>query len=370
MEKLIRVAHLTSVHRRGDTRVFLKECTSLAKFGFEVFLVVADGKGNELKDNISICDVGLSSGRLKRIFKTTTDVYKKALELNADIYHFHDPELIPVGLKLKKMGKIVIFDSHEDVPSQILSKHYLNQPCKLILSKIFAIYERYACQRFDAIVCATPHIKDKFLKINPNALNISNFPILNELTNTTHWQDKKNEVFYVGELTPARGIKEMIKAMAFVDNGRLNLGGVFPEAAVEQEVKTYPEWSKINALGFLDRAGLVSAMAQSKAGLVTLQPLINYIDALPVKMFEYMAAGLPVIASNFPLWRRIVEDNNCGICVDPLDSKAIAEAISYLIFHPDEAEKMGQNGRKAVLEKYNWGIEEKKLIELYRELMR
>jgi glycosyltransferase involved in cell wall biosynthesis len=110
-------------------------------------------------------------------------------------------------------------------------------------------------------------------------------------------------------------------------------------------------------------------MSHSKAGIVTFHPLPNHIDAQPNKMFEYMSAGLPIITSNFPLWKEIVEGNSCGICVNPLDPEEIGKAIEYIISHSNEAEKMGQNGKKAVLEKYNWQVEEKKLFEVYEELL-
>ena len=103
------ITHLTSVHPRYDTRIFLKECTSLAK-KYQVNLVVADGKGDEVKNGVSLYDVGKESGRLNRILKTPKKILKKAIDLDSDIYHLHDPELVFIGLELKKIGKIVIFD--------------------------------------------------------------------------------------------------------------------------------------------------------------------------------------------------------------------------------------------------------------------
>lgn len=365
-----KITHLTSVHPRYDTRIFLKQCTSLANAGYETHLVVADGKGDEEKNHVAIHDVGASKGRFARIRNAPKRVFKKALELNADIYHLHDPELIPIGLKLKKVGKKVIFDAHEDVEKDILSKEYLKCAGRVV-SYAYAKYERNACKKLDAVVAATPYIRDKYLNLDVRSVDINNFPLLGELAiGEIDWSQKQNQVCYVGGITRIRGILEVVRAMEKVTaDVRLQLGGSFSEVAFETETKAEKAWAKVDELGWLDRDGVRSTLQRSVAGLVTLQPVINYLDSLPVKMFEYMSAGVPVIASNFSLWREIVEGNNCGLCVDPLNPAAIAEAIDYLVNNPQEAEQMGRNGQKAVEERYNWAIEEQKLLKLYRELL-
>lgn len=367
---MVKITHLTSAHPRYDTRIFVKECCSLAKNKkYKVSLIVADNLKDEIKKNVAIYDVGKLESRFKRMFKTTKNVYKKALELNSDIYHFHDPELIRIGRKLQKKGKKVIFDSHEDVPKQLLGKPYLNKVILKIISYIYKKYEAKLTSKFDGIIAATPYIKNKFISINPNTIDVNNYPITDELFNDVKWEDRKDEVCYIGGIAKVRGICEIVKALEqTTSNVTLNLAGLFNDKSLEEEVKKFPGWEKINELGFLNREGIANVLQTSKAGLVTLHPIINYLDALPVKMFEYMASGIPVIASNINLWQEIVQKNKAGLCVDPLNPQAISEAIDYLYNNPLEAKQMGENGKKAVQKQYNWSIEETKLMAFYSSL--
>ncbi|WP_434563080.1 glycosyltransferase family 4 protein [Pseudomonas sp. R1-6] len=367
----MKIAHVTSAHSRFDIRIFQKECKTLALHGYDVYLVVADGKGDESAEGVNIIDAGFLPGRLNRMFRTTRMVYSKAVSVKADVYHLHDPELIPVGLKLKKLGKTVIFDSHEDVPKQILSKPYLDPLSRRVLSFAFSAYERFACRKMDGVLTATPYIRDKFLSINSNVMDINNFPLVGELSADVEWSEKRREVCYVGGITSIRGIREVVDAMGLAHSGaRLNLVGGFSEPGVEAHVKGGSGWASVNQCGQLGRAEVRDVMARSVAGLVTFYPLPNHIDAQPNKMFEYMSSGIPVIASNFPLWREIIEGNDCGICVDPLSPRSIANAIDFIMENPEQAGQMGRNGQKAVSERYNWDVEGRRLLTFYAALNR
>jgi len=363
------VCHLTSAHPRYDTRIFVKQCRSLARAGLDVRLIVADGKGNEERSGIKVQDVGPSAGRWGRMLKSAKAVFLAALEQGADVYHLHDPELIPYGLRLKRMGARVVFDAHEDVPKQLLSKPYLGPRRLWLLSKSFSLYENYACQRFDGVIAATPYIRDKFRYINNNTIDINNFPILEELQVAANIEKNRREVCYVGGLSAVRGIREVVAALPLTrSKAKLNLAGSFSDKTLERALKIHEGWSHVNELGYLGREQVREVLGRSVAGLVTLHPIANYLDALPVKMFEYMAASIPPIASNFPLWRRILEDDKCGLCVNPLNSMEIAQAIDYLVENPAVARELGENGRRAVMTKYNWGIEEGKLLDFYRRI--
>jgi len=332
--------------------------------------VVADGLGDEQVDSVRIVDVGRASSRVERALRTTRRVLQAALWLEADVYHLHDPELIPAGLRLKRRGARVVFDSHEDVPAQLRAKPYLGPLARRLLSNGFEAYQRHALRRFDGLIAATPFIRSRLEPIHPNTVDVNNYPVLQEFAGAPDWDGKAMQVCYVGSISAIRGIRELVSACALLRTpARLALAGSFSEPALEREVRAAAGWQRIDAHGHLDRAGVQNVMRRAMAGLVTLHPVINYLDALPVKMFEYMAAGLPVIASRFPLWQDIVEGKGCGICVDPEDPAAIAAAIDHLCSHPDIARRMGENGRRAVHTIYNWTGEAAKLAAFYERLL-
>lgn len=333
-------------------------------------LVVADGKGDSVVDGVKIVDAGPPQGnRIRRMTRSARAVYEKAVALRADLYHLHDPELLPVALKLKRRGHRVIFDSHEDFPADILTKPYLGTIARHTIATTFALFERYAVAKLDVIVAATPTIRDKFLKLGCRSLDINNYPLLEELSEHLSWLEDRGKVCYVGAMTGIRGVPELVDAMALTrSRARLALVGNFTEKATGERCRSSAGWPKVDDHGFVGRLEVRRIMEDSAAGVVTFLPAPNHVDAQPNKMFEYMSAGIPVIGSHFPLWREIIEGNGCGICVDPANPAAIAAAIDHLVEDQATGRAMGGRGRAAVLEKYNWDSEGKKLVALYRSL--
>ena len=361
-----KICHITTVHSRNDVRIFHKECCSLSNI-YEVYLIVADGLGNEIKNNVNIKDIGLrQSSRLKRAKIDAKKALTKAKELDCELYHFHDPELIKIGEKLKKIGKKVIYDTHEDLPRQIMGKPYLHKVIKPILARFIEWQENKAARKFDFICSATPFIRDRFKIINKNSIDINNYPILGELYNANSL--KSNKFCYTGGITQERGIINIVKALKDI-NSTLSLAGPVDQEEYLDKMKSLKEWGKVDYLGMVSRTYVGEIMSESIAGIVTFLPMPNHINAQPNKIFEYMSSGIPVIGSDFDLWKSIIVDNDCGLCVNPENPEEIGTAMEYLQKNPEIAIKMGENGKKAVLEKYNWDIEKEKLYKIYKKIL-
>ncbi|MBA2877228.1 glycosyltransferase involved in cell wall biosynthesis [Anoxybacillus kamchatkensis] len=371
----MRVCHLTSVHPAEDIRIFVKECQSLVSAGHEVILVVAN-ESPRVINGVKIVGVHApAKNRLMRMLKATYEVYKQALKEDAEVYHFHDPELIPIGLLLKGKGKKVVYDVHEDVPEQVLSKQWIPSLLRKPISFLVKAVEKFASKRFDAIVTATPTINERFKTYNERSITVHNYPILNELIDPnldiSKKQFEKPSIVYIGGITELRGIREMVQAIETINKDQhvqLHLAGKFSPPELEIKMRKLPAWQYVNYLGWLNRQQIKQCLSDATLGLVLLHPEPRYVVSYPIKLFEYMSAGIPVVASNFPLWKEIVESSGCGKCVDPLNVDEISETIRWFLNHPEKAKEMGMNGRKAIEEKYNWESESSVLIRLYDEL--
>ena len=366
-----KVCMLTSVHPPFDVRIFHKEAKSLVKAGYDVTLIAQHDK-EEIVDGVKIINLQKPSNRIERMTKTVWSAYRKAVELDCDLYHLHDPELLLIGIMLKCKGKKVIYDVHEDVPKQTLSKDYLPVMIRQPLAWTIGAVEWIGAKILDAIVPATPKIAERFPPFR--TMTIQNFPIINELVNVTPvpYQKRTATFVYVGGIASIRGAKEMVRALEYFKDGssiRLSLAGDFSPNILYDELKILPEWQFVDYHGHVSREQVASLLNSARAGLVLFHPEPNHIDAQPNKLFEYMSAGLPVIASDFPLWRRIIDGAGCGLLVDPMNPEAIATAMRWILEHPAEAEEMGKRGRSAVERVYNWESEAAKLKGMYKKLL-
>jgi glycosyltransferase involved in cell wall biosynthesis len=370
-----KIVHLTSVHSAFDMRIFQKECRSLARAGFQVTIVVPHSR-DEVCDGVRIRAVPPTDGkgRLHRITATVWSVVRAALNQNADLYHFHDPELIPAGLFLRACGKKVIYDIHENVPKDILLKQYLPGWSRQLLSWMVEELETLLSRYFSALVTVSPLIANRFVSCNSRTLVIHNFPDLAELEGpaSVPWESRKPTVIFPGGILPERGIRQMVHAMACLPesaSATLEIACAdFPED-LWQELTQHPGWARVRYLGHLNRARITDLLCRASAGLVLYLPEGQNLCAIPHKLFEYMAAGIPVIASDFPLWRQLLHGIDCAHFVDPLKPQAIAEAIQHVLTHPAESARMGRRGHEAVRHSYNWDSQARVLIGLYGELV-
>jgi glycosyltransferase involved in cell wall biosynthesis len=367
----VRIVHLTSAHSADDSRIFVRECRSLAQMGYDVHVVAPDTP-HELREDVHVWGVAERPGsrRATRMTRTVAAVYRRAHALDADIYQFHDPELLLAGLLLSRSGKRVIYDVHEDVPASILTKPWIKPRLRRPIAALAGAIERFSTRRFAGVVAATPAIRERFAGSRCEAITVANYPALADFDRDAGAPPPEGRlVCYVGAISEIRAADVMVQAVARID-AKLLLAGWYSSPDLRDRLATLPGWSRVVELGLVGQRDVVATLRRSRAGLVLFLPLPNHVNAQPTKLYEYMAAGLPVIASSFPRWRAFIEGAQCGLCVDPTDPAAVAEAIEWILDHPKEAAEMGRNGRRAVERHYAWESEARKLAAFYESLLR
>lgn len=370
------IVHFTSVHPRTDTRIRVKQTAFLAKStSAKVMLFVQDGQGSETDEymGVQVVDIGPKPvNRIARMIKGSFCMWQALRRVRPDVAHFHDPELIPVGLALRLSRIKVVYDVHENVPETIMKREWIPRLFRKAISVCMAGLEKIAGKLFDRIVVVTPAIGRRFPETK--TVMVQNFPIKGELASIQGrpYSDRPYVFTYVGGLTRERAAIEMVEALAYINykaKVKLHLAGNFRPTSLQKKLEKKTGWNSVIFHGWANREDMAAILGQSRAGLVLFHPAPNHLDSQPNKLFEYMSAGIPVIASDFPLWREIVDGSGCGLLVNPQDPEAIAQAMNWILDNPQKAQQMGENGKLAVEEIYNWEIESEKLIAMYRELL-
>jgi len=370
---LVKVCILTSVHPSFDIRIFHKEAISLAKDGYSVSLVAQHDK-DEIVEGIKIINLRTPRNRIERMTKTVWSAFWKALKTDAEVYHLHDPELIPIGLLLKAMGKKIVYDMHENLPKQIKSKHWVKPKLRQILSMAVYGAERLFLKDIHVIFAEYSYQKD-YPWVN-NFEIVLNMPLVSQILDIDCNPSEKHDlgIGYLGRVSSERGSVTIIEALKILKDKditpRYECVGPIIGSHKRELLKICEQYhlNNVRFYGYLPAHMGWQVMKQCNIGLALLHPTPNYVESYPTKIFEYMAMGIPVIASNFPLYREVVEGNGCGLCIDPLQPETVAGAIDHLIKNPELARRMGENGRQAAINKYNWSVEEKKLFAFYKEL--
>lgn len=363
-----KVVQLSSVHTTFDTRIFHKICKSLKGSGYDVDLVIQNSK-NEIKDGINIVALPQTYSKTGRFLRVLPALLSKVVGYPKNtVFHFHDPEILPVGYLLKFFGYKVIYDVHEDVPKSILSKNWVPDIFKKPVIQIIRWLEKKASRYFDGIVVVAENVRERL--DSPKTVMVQNFPILRNNTGTEVTYNPEGHLFYVGHITAIRGAREMIETVARIQQKRkINflLAGRFSPLELKDKLQQLEGWQYTNFVGWVNREELRQYMNNAVLGFMLLYPEPNHLRSQPNKLFEYMSGGIPVISSNLPRYSEIINRHKCGLLVDPRNVQEITKAVEWVLDHPEEASEMGRRGREAVVRYYNWENEEKKLLSFYEQ---
>jgi glycosyltransferase involved in cell wall biosynthesis len=361
----LKVMILSVVHPYDDSRIYHKQAVSLAKAGMEVELHAIADFTEKVEKGVKIVGVKRVNRRWKRLLRSW-ELFRRACKSEADIFHFHDPEFLPWGVLIAKLtGKPVIYDAHEDLPKQIYTKPWIYAKWRQVISKVVHHIEKGLAKRLFAVITATESIRSQFQGVQRITV-IKNYPLL--MPAVSKEEDGVHRILYVGGISYLRGYKEMVQMMDHLPielQAELHLIGPLQYIAAEDRDLQQLQQKRVILHGRIPFEEVSVWLAKGKVGLVCLHPIENYRDSLPIKMFEYMAAGLPLIATNFPLWEKIVHTCGCGFTVDPLNAKEMAEKVTRLLTDSTLHAQMGRAGRTAYEKIYNWETEEKKLLALY-----
>ncbi len=353
-------------HKPFDTRIFHKEALSLASVGFKVTLIIPHIQSLS-KDGVSIKAVPLPQKGWEQLVLCPWKIFLAALrEPRSSVFQLHDSELLLVGMALRLTGRTVVYDAHEDTPLQIAYQHWIPGWVKPFYSLFYRVLEKLAGWFFNAIIVAEPVIARYYP--SSKVTLIRNFPRADSFATDVPYAQRQGGLVYVGLLSKARGVVEMLEGYRLASEkieARFILGGKFAPASLETEL--LPKYS-VDYRAWLPYDEMVKTLYDASIGIIVPHPIERYKTNYPVKLFEYMAAGLPVIASREGESAAFVCEGDCGILVDPLSHTEIAESIVKLATDRVAAEAMGNRGRKLIQEKYNWQVESTKLVALHERL--
>ncbi|MDD3103179.1 MAG: glycosyltransferase [Candidatus Cloacimonetes bacterium] len=361
------ICHLSSVHIRSDVRVFYKQCISLVEEGYKVHLVVADGGRHERKSGVVIHDIGAFKSRKKRFFRAPWKIMQRARYIPADAYQIHDPELIPMAILLKYISrKPVVYDIHECYPEMFLHKEYLSPQAGKLLAFVIRRLERWAVRYFDVSIAATEHISEQFSSVPV----VHNYPILAEWKDVSLDQSRyhSRNICYVGNITRERGIGQIVKAIEHIDC-KFHLAGNYEPQDFRDELIKFPGFSKVIEYGYVNREKAAEIFSECALGVVLFDRSPNHLYSLSTKMFEYMAAGLPILVSDLPENRKLLDRAVAGLYIDSSDVSLIEAALKNLLSQPEKLAQMGAEGKRLVTQELSWESEREVYLRLYEELL-
>jgi glycosyltransferase involved in cell wall biosynthesis len=355
--------------------MFERQGRSLIDEGYRVSYIVCDLLPNEINCGVEIISTGyVAKTRLDRFINTKKILYNIAKKTNADIYQISDPELISLGIKLKRRGKKVVFNMRENYPAILKNKYYLPKIVRKPFSFFFEIYMKRLLRKYDAIFLVTSDLVQLSLnrwKIKKSYL-LTNFPIVNTNYFLTFddYNQRENVLCYIGTVYEVSRQENVFMALEHLHDAHYLIAGIIDEG-LTKSITSLPYWKNVEFINGFKKSELPDIFGKA----IISNVLRDFKDSgTPngslgvIKMFESMEAALPIICSDVPLNREIIEKWNCGICVNPNNVNEIEVAIRYLIENKKKAYQMGQNGRQAIIEEYNWKSQAKSYIEVLNKI--
>lgn len=339
----------------------------MADAGYRTTLIAC--AGNQTSTTTEVIEIPEDGGRVGRILLRAYRVFRLAMRQKADIYHFHDPELLPYGLLIKYLTSAkVIYDSHECYPEDLLNKEWLPALMRRPVATLYRILEDFAAKRLDLVIAATPYIRKRFDGVARQVVTVNNYPRIEEFSRLSRVDGvARDGICYVGAISIIRGIIPFLDSLDFVPaDVKVYVAGTFANEEVRQAATEHRNWQRVRYFGQVGREHILEIYQKSFAGIVNFLPAPNHEYSQPNKLFEYMAAGIPVIGSNFSLWKEIIEPCGCGIAVNPGCPEEIGSAIKRLYADPHLVNAMANSGMKAIASRYSWESEGSILLEAYR----
>lgn len=373
----IKVCHVCSGHTSDDSRVFHKECRSLAQAGYEVHLIATDKNPTSYKSgDVTIHPLPFPKSRFERLSRRWR-VADIAAEVAADLYHVHEPDLL--GPLLNRIGdRPVIYDVHESYLDLLGHRSWIPVLVRPLVQSLWQRSEAKCVRKCRAIVTVAEPIAERYLKLHERVEIIRNFPDLSlDEFHGVPPHSREPACVLAGTLNGDRNLANMVLAIGLLRKRNVTislwLAGKWDspeyERAIQKLAADEGVSDQVRYSGILPHKDAVALEARASIGMATVLPTGNFLKTLLIKLFECMALGLPVIYSDFPLFQQYVREYGMGVAVDPEKPEQIADALEYLVKNPQIAQQMGRMGRRAVEERYNWSREGTRLLALYREIL-
>jgi glycosyltransferase involved in cell wall biosynthesis len=356
---------LTTSHPATDNRIFYREAKTLADAGLAVAVIGPHPKPEAL-EGVWIEALAKHKRGFSRLLQGSTMI-RLALQTRSRVFLFHDPELFGVGLVLRLLGKKVVYDCHENLPAQVLQKAWIPGPLRRLASAAAWGLEWFGSRLLSGVAVARDAVLPRFPK--NRRIPIRNFPTEEALKSAEGLplNLRQNIVIYAGGLGTVRGIAELVEAFRHIrpDEAELWLVGIFHDKTFQEEVlKDLPP--NIKYLGWMEHPQVLALYPSVKIGINLLYPTPSHRNSQPIKLYEYLAAGIPVIASDFPEFSELLE--GCGVQVDSMDPAQIERAIRDLLSDQTKLCEMSRIGRERVLSSYCWQGEGVRLVDFCNKL--